>query len=185
MNIFDDDAPMTQDASSRTTAGAGNEMTVPGRAASASDRPLRAAAPPPGPPKTSARWVETDRVGSATVLTVREPHLREAHASELTPELIATARLTGGRLVLDLAAVRAFCCAWINLMIRADEECRKFGGRLSLLNLAPELQTLLRSTGLHERLHIAASAREALEGPAATKSAGLSRWLRLGGQNAA
>lgn len=130
-----------------------------------------------------------DRLPYATVITFITPHLREAHAAQLGPELIALARLTGGRLALDMTQVTDFSCAWINAMLAASQHCEQFGGRLAIMSLNPRLENLLRETGLHRQLYLAGSVKEALHrfATAASRSegAGLGRWLGLKRVNAA
>ena len=107
----------------------------------------------------------------------------EAHAAQLGPELVALARLTGGRLALDMTQVTDFSCAWINAMIAASQHCEQFGGKLAIMSLAPRLESLLRETGLHRQLYLAGSVKEALQRFATSASrstgSGLGRWLGL------
>ncbi len=124
-----------------------------------------------------------DRLPYATVVTFITPHLREAHAAQLGPELIALARLTGGRLALDMTQVTDFSCAWINAMIAASQQCEQFGGKLAIMSLSPRLEALLRETGLHRQLYLAGSVKEALQrfANAASRSSvsNVGRWLGL------
>ncbi len=166
-------------------SGAGQDQTAPGQTASAGERPLRAAAPSPGSGSGQPRdaFITVDRLPYATVVTILATNLRETHAAELGPELTSLARLTGGRLALDLSRVTDFSCAWINAMISATRHCEQFGGRLALMALSPKLEALLRETGLHRQLYLAGSVKEALQRFATSASRsngnGLGRWLGL------
>lgn len=135
------------------------------------------------------RFMAVDRLPYATVVTFRTPHLREAHAAQLGPELIALARLTGGRLALDMTQVTDFSCAWINAMLAASQHCEQFGGRLAIMSLSPRLESLLRETGLHRQLYLAGSVKEALQrfanSASRSEGGGLGRWLGLKRVNAA
>lgn len=173
-------------ASERT--GAVGPSMAPGRAAASGDRPLRTAAPPPGP-SASDRYLTIDRLPDATVVSVNEPSLRETHAEQLTPELVSLARLSGGKLVLDLSKVRDFSCAWINAMITASGHCARLGGRMCVCGLSRELQAFLKDTGLHRTLQIAPGLRQARDIVAgrsdARDTSGLRKWLSFGRTEAA
>jgi len=172
----------------------GSRSSAPGQATPSDERPLRAGASSPGPSVSNKqfprdRFMAVDRLPYATVITFVTPHLREAHAAQLGPELIALARLTGGRLALDMTQVTDFSCAWINAMLAASQHCEQFGGRLAIMSLNPRLENLLRETGLHRQLYLAGSVKEALQrfANAASRSegVGLGRWLGLKRVNAA
>lgn len=189
MDIFSDSDALL-DGANHT-----GRSSAPGQATSGDERPLRAGASSPGPstsnnkPFPRDRFMAVDRLPYATVVTFITPHLREAHAAQLGPELIALARLTGGRLALDMTQVTDFSCAWINAMLAASQHCEQFGGRLAIMSLSPRLESLLRETGLHRQLYLAGSVKEALHRFATTASrsegAGLGRWLGLKRVNAA
>ena len=174
--------------------GAGNSTSAPGRKSPAGERPLRPAAPP-GPSGTPAQGqprdalMSVDRLPYATVIAFNVPNLRESHAAQLGPELVSLARLTGGRLALDMSKVSDFSCAWINAMITVAKQCEQSGGKLAIMALSPRLESLLRETGLHRQLYIAGSVKEALQRLAASaeraSSSGLSRWFNFSRGDAA
>lgn len=183
MDIFSDSDALLDGAN-----GTGRS-SAPGQATPSDERPLRAGALPPGPPasldkqQSRDRFMVVDRLPYATVITFVTPHLREAHAAQLGPELVALARLTGGRLALDMTQVTDFSCAWINAMLGAAQHCEQFGGRLALMSLSPRLENLLRETGLHRQLYLAGSVKEALQrfanSASRSEGSGLGRWLGL------
>lgn len=184
MDIFADADVLLSDSST----GAGKKQSAPGRMNAAGERPLRAAASSPGPtdhPEQHSRekLMTVDRLAYATVVTFTTPSLREAHAAQLGPELISLARLTGGRLALDMSQVTDFSCAWINAMIAAARQCEQFGGKLAIMALSPKLEGLLRETGLHRQLYLAGSVKEALQRFANSaereSSSSLARWFGL------
>ena len=124
------------------------------------------------------------------MVTVNEASLRETHAEQLTPELVSLARLSGGRLVLDLSKVRDFSCAWINTMITASGQCARVGGKMCVSGLSRELHTFLKDTGLHRTLQIAPTLREARDivagrSPKQSDTSGLRKWLSFGRTEAA
>lgn len=175
-------------SSSNASERVGQSM-APGRAAASGDRPLRTAAPPPGP-SASERYLLIERLSDATVVTVNEASLRETHAEQLTPELVSLARLSGGRLVLDLSKVRDFSCAWINSMITASGQCARVGGKMCVCGLSKELHAFLKDTGLHRTLQIAPGLREARDFVAGrntkqSDTSGLRKWLSFGRTEAA
>lgn len=175
-------------SSSNASERVGQSM-APGRAAASGDRPLRTAAPPPGP-SSFDRYLSVERLSDAAIVTLREPSLREAHAEQLQPELISLARLTAGKLVLDLSQVRDFSCAWINTMIATGGQCSRMGGRLCICGLSKELHAFLKDTGLHRTLHIAPTLREARDivagrSPKQSDTTGLRKWLSFGRVEAA
>ncbi|MBS0187306.1 MAG: STAS domain-containing protein [Planctomycetes bacterium] len=179
MDIF-----LDSDALLDGALGAGQRKTAPGQTAPSDERPLRADASSPGPRQFPRdRFMAVDRLPYATVVTFIAPNLREAHAAQLGPELIALARLTGGRLALDMTQVTDFSCAWINAMITASRHCEQFGGKLAIMSLCPRLEKLLRDTGLDRQLYLAGSVKEALQrfATSANRStgSGLGRWLGL------
>lgn len=169
--------------------GAVGPSMAPGRAAASGDRPLRTAAPPPGP-SSSDRYLSVERLSEAAIVTLREPSLRETHAELLQPELISLARLTAGKMVLDLSQVRDFSCAWINTMIATAGQCSRMGGRLCICGLSKELHAFLKDTGLHRTLQIAPTLREARDivagrHPKQSDTTGLRKWLSFGRVEAA
>ncbi|MBX3388580.1 MAG: STAS domain-containing protein [Phycisphaeraceae bacterium] len=183
MDIFEDSDALLDGANRM-----GYRSSAPGQATSGDERPLRASASSPGPTTQSRqfprdRFMVVDRLPYATVVTFVTPHLREAHAAQLGPELVALARLTGGRLALDMTQVTDFSCAWINAMIAASQHCEQFGGKLAIMSLSPRLENLLRETGLHRQLYLAGSVKEALQRYATNASrssgSGIGRWLGL------
>ncbi|MBL8875433.1 MAG: STAS domain-containing protein [Phycisphaerae bacterium] len=189
MDIFSDSDALLDGAH-----GTGRS-SAPGQATPSDERPLRAGVSSPGPSSAHTkqpsrdRFMVVDRLPYATVVTFVTPHLREAHAAQLGPELVALARLTGGRLALDMTQVTDFSCAWINAMLAAAQHCEQFGGRLAIMSLSPRLETLLRETGLHRQLYLAGSVKEALQRFANSSRRsggnGLGRWLGLGRVDAA
>lgn len=188
-NLQPGSSPNASERGGQTDAhGAVGPSMAPGRAAASGDRPLRTAAPPPGP--SSDRYLSVERLSDAAIVTLREPSLRETHAEQLQPELISLARLTAGKLVLDLSQVRDFSCAWINTMIAIGGQCSRVGGRLCICGLSKELHAFLKDTGLHRTLQIAPTLREARDivagrSPKQSDTSGLRKWLSFGRVEAA
>lgn len=103
------------------------------------------------------------RQGDAAVVTLACPAVREWQASVLSTYLNDVVERNRGRtVVVDVAGIGQFSCAWINTLIGLTERVARMGGQLVVVGLSRESRRLLKSTGLVRRLHLAGSTSEAL-----------------------
>jgi anti-anti-sigma factor len=103
------------------------------------------------------------RQGDAAVVTLACPAVRDWQASVLSTYLSDIVERNRGRtLVVDVAGVAKFSCAWINALITLTERATRMGGQLVVVGLSRDSRRLLKSTGLSRRLHLAGSPAEAL-----------------------
>lgn len=103
------------------------------------------------------------RVGDSAVVSLCCTKIDEGQALGLRTYLLGLAHNCGGRLALELAGVRGFTCAWINVLIELSERCDAVGGKLVLFGLRREHMAMLAKTGLARRLTIVTCRTKALE----------------------
>jgi anti-anti-sigma factor len=103
------------------------------------------------------------RQGDAAVVTLACPAVREWETSVLSSYLSDIVERNRGRtLVIDVAGVAQFSCAWINALIGLTDRVARMGGQMVVVGLSRDARRLLKSTGLTRRLHLAGSQAEAL-----------------------
>ncbi|MEM1183941.1 MAG: STAS domain-containing protein [Planctomycetota bacterium] len=97
------------------------------------------------------------------IVNVEAVGLRESNVGHVVSRLLALAREEGGRLVVSLALVEDMTSAGVGALVSVTETIAGTGGKLVLVGLQPELDVILRSTGLSKRLNIAGDISEALK----------------------
>jgi anti-anti-sigma regulatory factor len=102
------------------------------------------------------------RVGHVAVVTLMCPSVRERQAAVLGRYLGDLCDQVQGRVILEVAGVGSFTCAWINELLAITRRCRAFGGNLVLIGLPERDERVLRSTGLLKHLTLARGRPEAL-----------------------
>lgn len=103
------------------------------------------------------------QVGDIAVLGITCPALLDEQAQALAPALRDIATQSNGRMLVDLAGVGRFSCAWINTLIELTRACRELGGELVVVNVHPKAKQLLRSSELDRFLHLAPSRAAAFQ----------------------
>jgi anti-anti-sigma factor len=103
------------------------------------------------------------RVGDSAVVSLCCSKIDEGQAQSLRTYLLGLAHNCGGRLAVELAGVRGFTCAWINVLLELSDRCEAVGGKLVLFGLRKEHRALLGKTGLAKRLAIVTCRTKALE----------------------
>lgn len=102
------------------------------------------------------------RVGNAAVVSLTCPAIREKQAQTLGRYLRDLSDQVQGRIVLEVAGVGSFSCAWINELLRLTQRCRSMGGNLVLSGMPERDARVLRSTGLLQHLCLMNSRSEAI-----------------------
>ena len=116
------------------------------------------------------------RVGSAAVVTLACPAVREWQASVLSTYLSDVVEQHRGRAVIvDVGGITQFSCAWLNALIELSRRCERMGGQLVVVGMSRQSRNMLRSTGLLKHLRLAGNSQEACA------SAGSRGWWRRGG----
>jgi anti-anti-sigma factor len=103
------------------------------------------------------------RQGDAAVVTLACPAVREWQASVLAKYLSDVIENNRGRTVIvDVAGIGQFSCAWLNTLIELTDRVERMGGKLLIAGMPRDSRRLLKSTGLARRLHLTGSTSEAL-----------------------
>jgi anti-anti-sigma factor len=114
------------------------------------------------------------RVGDAAVVTLACPAVREWQSSVLTTYLADVVDRNRGRVVIvDVAGIVQFSCAWISTLLGLSERATSMGGQLVVVGLSRQSRRMLRTTGLLRRLKLAGSTQEAI---AMTEDTELAPW---------
>lgn len=92
------------------------------------------------------------RIGDAAIISITTPSIQEPQAKVLGKYLRQLSGEVSGQVVLEVAGIGKFNCAWINAMIEVSRFCESLGGRLFVLGLPKREMGLLRSTGLDRHL---------------------------------
>lgn len=103
------------------------------------------------------------QVGDIAVLGITCPALLDDQAAALAPSMRDIALQSGGRMLIDLAGVGRFSCAWINALIELTRTCRNMGGELIVVNVQSKAKQLLRSSELDRHLHLGSSRAAAFQ----------------------
>lgn len=96
-----------------------------------------------------------DQERGICVATVAEQHLRDHLAAIVGNKLLEAAHRCNGRLIVKHDLVRDFSSAWINELLQLSTHCSGLGGHLVICGLPETGMTILQTTGLDKRLHIA------------------------------
>ncbi|GJQ29487.1 MAG: hypothetical protein HBSAPP03_13710 [Phycisphaerae bacterium] len=102
------------------------------------------------------------RLGDAAIISITAPAILESQATVLGRYLRQLASEVQGQVVLEVAGVGKFNCAWINAMIEVSRFCSNLGGKLFVLGMPKREEGLLRSTGLDRHLTLIASRSAAM-----------------------
>jgi anti-anti-sigma factor len=110
------------------------------------------------------------RVGNAAVVTLACPTVREWQSSVLANYLTDVIDRNRGRAVIvDMAGIQQFSCAWLNTLIGLTERATKMGGSLMVVGFSRDTRRLMKSTGVLRRLQIHGSMSQALAASGATE----------------
>ncbi|HYE61835.1 MAG TPA: STAS domain-containing protein [Phycisphaerales bacterium] len=113
------------------------------------------------------------RVGDAAVVTLACPAVREWQASVLHSYLADVVDRNRGRAVIvDVAGIQQFSCAWLNTLIRLTERAAQMGGSLMVVGFSRDTRRLMKSTGVFRRLNVMGSTAEALSAAGAAEVPG-------------
>lgn len=102
------------------------------------------------------------RIGDAAIISITTPSIMEAQATVLGRYLRQLSSEVQGQVVLEVAGVGKFNCAWINTMIEVSRYCQSLGGRLFVLGMPGREVRLLKSTGLDRHLSLVATRSAAM-----------------------
>lgn len=102
------------------------------------------------------------RVGDAAIVSLTCPSIHESQADVLGRYLKQLAPEVGGQIVLEVAGVGRFNCAWINTLIEVSRACTRLGGKMFVLGVPAREQTLIRTTGLDRHVNLCSSRAEAM-----------------------
>jgi anti-anti-sigma regulatory factor len=102
------------------------------------------------------------RAGDIAVVSLTCKTIRERQASALGRYLSNLCEQVSGRLVLEVAGVGSFGCAWINELLTVSGQCRSFGADLVVLGMPERDARVMRTTGITRHLTLAHSRAEAL-----------------------
>ncbi len=103
------------------------------------------------------------RVGETAVVSLTCPYIRERQSEILGRYLKELAPEVGGRLILEVAGVGQFACAWINTLVEVSKGCQREGGRLIVQGMSKKDVRMLRETGLDRHITLCASRQEAMQ----------------------
>lgn len=124
------------------------------------------------------------RVGDAAVVTLACPAVREWQASVLHSYLTDVVDRNRGRAVIvDVAGIQQFSCAWLNTLIKLTERAAQMGGSLMVVGFARDTRRLMKSTGVFRKLNVMESTAHALSAAGASDlapwKAAVARMLQL------
>lgn len=106
--------------------------------------------------------VTLSRVGDAAIVNVTCPAVYDPQTQMLERFLRDLAPSVGGRILLEVAGIARFNCAWINALIALSRDCTRMGGRLMVLGMPLRDERLLKSTGLDRFIDLVHDRRDAL-----------------------
>ncbi|MEM7754307.1 MAG: STAS domain-containing protein [Planctomycetota bacterium] len=104
------------------------------------------------------------------VVSVEAPSLREPNTGHVVSRLLALAREEGGRLVVSLALVEDMTSAGVGALVKVSDEIAARGGKVVFVGLRDDLASVLQSTGLSKRVHLAGGVPDGLKAVRKTKS---------------
>lgn len=102
------------------------------------------------------------RIGDAAIISITTPSIQEPQAKVLGKYLRQLSGEVSGQVVLEVAGIGKFNCAWINAMIEVSRFCESLGGKLFVLGLPKREEGLLRTTGLDRHLTLVATRSAAM-----------------------
>jgi anti-anti-sigma factor len=102
------------------------------------------------------------RTPEAAVVSLSCPSIQDSQARILAHYLRQLAGESAGRIVLEVAGVGKFTCAWINALIEVSRHCESLGGRMFILGMPRRERKLISSTGLDRYLHLSSGRGEAI-----------------------
>jgi len=103
------------------------------------------------------------RVGDAAVVSLTCPAIKDRQAQILGRYLKELAPEVGGRIVLEVAGVGQFACAWINTLIDLTRVCERLGGRLFVQGMPRKDVRVLRATGIDRMIGLVGTRAEAMQ----------------------
>lgn len=92
------------------------------------------------------------RAGNVAVVSLTCPAIREHQSQVLGRYLQELCDGVAGRLVLEVAGVSQFSCAWINTMLSLTQRCKAMGGNMVILGMPEKDARTLRGTGIDRHL---------------------------------
>jgi len=102
------------------------------------------------------------RVGDAAMVILSCPAVREWQSSVLSNYLAEVVEHNRGKVVLDVAGISQFTCAWLNSLISLADRSHELGGLFVVVGMSRQGKRLMRDAGLTKRLRLAESGEEAL-----------------------
>lgn len=109
--------------------------------------------------------VRTRAEGQVLVVTFTRESLDDTCARQLTNTCLGYAEEAGGgwhKQAVSLGMAHGATCAGLRALVEISDGLSRFGGRLTLFGVAPDVRSVLRRTGLTDRLSLARSAQDAV-----------------------
>jgi anti-anti-sigma factor len=67
-----------------------------------------------------------------------------------------------GHVVVDVAGINEFTCAWVTALVSLSDRCRELGGQMVVVGMSRQAKGMLRSAGLTKRLRLASTSQDGL-----------------------
>lgn len=103
----------------------------------------------------ASTFVSTKTIDGITVARLHCEKLAEREATILQVELLAAAKASAWKIVLDVSEVMLLASVGLGALVTINKDCKAGGGKLVVFGLAEEIREVLRVTRLERVLTIA------------------------------